>query len=70
MTMNEKTREQKIADALASEEDKATPERREIPWQDGKELLTVIEVPLNVLLLNPKSHRIRAQLEAHPAHRR
>jgi hypothetical protein len=35
-------------------------------WRDQDRLFEVIDLPLEIVLLNPRSHRIRAQLESHP----
>lgn len=48
-------------------ESMAAPERQRIPWNDGTVTLTVINIPVGLVLLNPISHRIKAQLTAHPA---
>ncbi len=40
-------------------------ERRGMPWRGSSELMPVVELPLELVLLNPRSHRIRAQLESH-----
>ncbi|WNV75175.1 hypothetical protein [Geodermatophilus sp. DSM 44513] len=41
-------------------------ETERLPWRDGDRALPVVEVPLAATVLNPRSHRIRAQLESHP----
>lgn len=42
-------------------------ERVRLPWRTGEYFATVVELPLEAVLLNPHSHRIRAQLESSPA---
>lgn len=63
--MPEAARSELIERALESEESKRDAERRFIPWKEGKEKCTVIEIELAALVLNPRSHRIRAQLDGH-----
>ncbi len=45
-------------------------ERRSIKWKSGAIVLPVVEIPLSAVLLNPHSHRIRAQLESLPVDQR
>ena len=40
-------------------------ETHSVPWQNGRETLRVINLSLESVLLNPDSHRIRAQIESH-----
>jgi hypothetical protein len=40
-------------------------ERRPFPWKDGTETMDVVDVPLDAVVLNPHSHRIKPYLEAH-----
>lgn len=65
MLMNNQSRIELIQKALSAEEKKPTPERREVPWRQSSERLVVVEIPLNLVLLNPNSHRIQAQLQSH-----
>lgn len=44
----------------------ADHERRNLPWGGTTQLLPVVDLPLEAVLLNPRSHRIQAQLESHP----
>jgi hypothetical protein len=37
-----------------------------LPWKEEGKLFPVVKVHVDALLLNPTSHRIRAQLESHP----
>lgn len=55
-----------IQAAIDQEDAKPNPERRSVPWDDDKERLIVVTLPLNQLRFNPNSHRIKAQLAAHP----
>ena len=41
-------------------------ERYSVPWQNDRQSLRVINLSLDSVLLNPNSHRIRAQIESHP----
>lgn len=58
----------RIAELLA-ELHKLPPERHEtvrVPWTSDKPLLDVIHIGVDEVLLNPQSHRIRAQLQDDP----
>lgn len=62
--ISEEARKRRIEEALD-----ALPrdsERIPIEWQDTKKTFPVINIPLGSVLLNPRSHRIRSQLESHP----
>jgi hypothetical protein len=62
--ISEEARKTRIEEALS-----ALPrdgERIPVPWQDTMKTFPVIKVSLDSVLLNPWSHRIRAQLESHP----
>lgn len=62
--ISEEARKARIEEAL-----RALPrdsERIPLPWQDTTKTLPVIRISLDSVLLNPRSHRIRAQLESHP----
>ena len=41
-------------------------ERIPLPWRNGTSIFPVIQLRLDSVLLNPRSHRIRSQLESHP----
>ncbi|MEI6566950.1 MAG: hypothetical protein WCR20_09745 [Verrucomicrobiota bacterium] len=43
-----------------------TPERRSLLWDDSSLHLIVVNLPLDIVYLNPNSHRIKSQLTAHP----
>ena len=58
------TEEARIAEIAAKVEE--STETYAIPWQNDREALKVINLSLDSVLLNPKSHRIRAQIESHP----
>lgn len=63
---NEIERRQKIEELLAAWE-KAPRDEREtltVPWQDGRKLRPVVKLPLDFVVLNPRSHRIQSQLES------
>lgn len=61
---NEKERRELIAKALEAANKKADAERIRLPWRAGEHVATVVELPVAALVLNPKSHRIKAQLES------
>lgn len=61
--MSEEARRTRIAaaiEALAEGEH----ERITLPWRDGSEVFAVVKIELDASVLNPRSHRIRAQLES------
>lgn len=64
--MSEAAREQRIAEAKLAAEGDLTSEKIRIPWKDEHVTLTVVSVPIESVVLNPRSHRIRADLESHP----
>lgn len=53
-----------VAAALAEADKRHDAERIRIPWRTGEIFATVVELPVDKVVLNPKSHRIRAQLES------
>jgi len=62
--ISEEARRTRIEEAL-----RALPrdsERIPVPWQDTMKTFPVIKISLDSVLLNPRSHRIRSQLESHP----
>src|SRR6267378_3171079 len=61
---SEVARAQTICAALAAADRKFDAERVRIAWKDSELMATVIEIPLTSVVLNPRSHRIRAQLES------
>ncbi len=61
--ISEEARKARIDQALRALQ--RDSERIPLPWQDGDRTFPVIKLPLDAVLLNPKSHRIRAQLESH-----
>lgn len=63
--MTSEARTEAILSALEAEDQSPQAERHSIPWKGGSERCTVIEIDLDVVLLNPQSHRIRAQLDSH-----
>lgn len=64
--MTPEARGRAIAQLLAATEKTPHAERQSIPWKGGSERCTVIELDLDVVVLNHRSHRIRAQLDSHP----
>ena len=58
------TEEARIAEIAAKV--KGSTETHSAPWQNARESLPVIKLSLDSVLLNPESHRIRAQIESHP----
>jgi hypothetical protein len=66
-TMSEENRRGRItAELEALEQGSEEVERIRIPWKSGYEVCPVIELSLESIVLNPRSHRIRAQLQSHP----
>jgi hypothetical protein len=61
----EQARRDLIARHLAALDRDREAERRSLPWKQGRKLMPVIEISVDDVVLNPKSHRIRAQLESH-----
>lgn len=61
---NESVRTQAIASALASAEQNPDAERIQLPWRGSNVKATVVNIPVDGVVLNPRSHRIRAQLES------
>lgn len=62
MTANEQTRTERIQTAL-----EALPRNHEtfrVPWRGGIELMPVIKIGLDSVVYNPRSHRIKSQLES------
>lgn len=57
------TEEARIAEIEAKVKD--SDETYSVPWQNRQTLLRVINLSLGSVLLNPRSHRIRAQMESH-----
>ena len=56
-------RRQRIERAL--EGHGTTDPRVNLPWKDENQTFRVVKVPLSDVLLNPRSHRIQADLESH-----
>jgi hypothetical protein len=63
--MNQQKREEMVATALQAH-DPAKQGNRQLAWREGSERFPVVDLPLDAVLLNPRSHRIRAQLESTP----
>ncbi len=65
--MTNEARRQAIEGALGAHQ--PGDELLHLPWQDSSLDFEVVKVPVDTVLLNPRSHRIRAQLESHPEHK-
>ncbi len=61
----EDSRVKLVADALAAAADKVGNERARFAWKTDFHSSPVVELPVDQVLLNPRSHRIRSQLESH-----
>ena len=59
------TTEQSRVQEIAAKSADST-ENHAIPWQDDRIVLSVIKLSVDTVLLNPGSHRIKAQIESHP----
>src|SRR5262245_4169188 len=65
--LTEQVREERIKTALKSIEGDPNLERIPLPWRSQRgQTFTVVDLPLDCVVLNPGSHRIRAQLASHP----
>ena len=62
--LTEDQRARIIREALEAAEKRSDTERVKLAWRDSDVMATVVELPLSAVLLNPRSHRIRAQLES------
>jgi hypothetical protein len=62
--ISESERRQLVTSALAVADRRENAERVRIPWRSAEIYATVVELPVDKVLLNPNSHRIRAQLES------
>lgn len=60
----EGARKEKIGQVAAAH-DPNQHARTEVPWKSSKHLCSIIEASLDTAVLNPKSHRIRSELESH-----
>lgn len=62
--LSEEARRQQIdaAEAAWKPGDRNHP----IPWRGKQDVVPVVRVSLDAIVLNPRSHRIRAQIESHP----
>jgi hypothetical protein len=68
MGITEEARREAIDKAMqAFAEPGSTEERVQLPYKDGREgPFPVLKVPTAAVLYNPRSHRIKSQLESHP----
>lgn len=64
-SLNDKSRRTAIEKALEVAQQSRDTERHRIPWKDSNLTCAVVTLDLDMVLLNPKSHRIRAQLSSH-----
>jgi hypothetical protein len=65
--MSEAARRERIQAAVeAVNEVGRQHERVELPWNGVPQLMDVIRIPLDAVVLNPRSHRIKAELESSP----
>lgn len=65
MSMSLEQRTARITAAVEAH-DPHQSERPRLPWRGGFKLFPVVELELDAIVLNPRSHRIQAQLESHP----
>jgi hypothetical protein len=65
MTLTEEGREALINERVEAHDPANQPTLR-LPWRGGSQEFPVIKIELDAVVLNPYSHRIRAQLESHP----
>ncbi len=63
----EAARSDAIGKLLEAQNATRNAERRRVPWKDSNIMCTVIEIEIDSLILNPRSHRIRAQIDGHPS---
>jgi hypothetical protein len=66
MSMSVEQRTARIKAAVEAH-DPQQSERPRLPWRGGFKLFPVVEIELDAIVLNPRSHRIQAQLESHPS---
>jgi hypothetical protein len=65
--ITQEAREQRVKEALEAYVDDTNQERIPLPWQGSNEsTFPVVKLRVDVVLLNPRSHRIKSQLESHP----
>ena len=58
----------KLVKSATDAHDDPGDEQLNLPWRDGLEDFPVVKMLKDVVLLNHRSHRIRAQVESHPEH--
>jgi hypothetical protein len=61
---SEEARAHSVRTALAAADKRPDAERVRIAWKGADLMATVVEIPLSSVVLNPRSHRIRSQLES------
>jgi hypothetical protein len=65
--MTEEARKKRIQKAIDAHQEAGTSgERHGIEWHGVWTVLPVVSLPLDAIVLNPNSHRIKAELEDHP----
>lgn len=66
MPMSENGRREAVKAALEAYGESPQQERINLPYKDGTEgPFSVISIPLDAVVFNPRSHRIKSQLESH-----
>jgi len=65
-TMSESAREGLIESALEAARDDQSAERPSVPWRGERIIITTVPLPIDAVVLNPHSHRIRSQLQSCP----
>lgn len=63
MVMSEQARRNTIENAL---QQRTSDETLRLNWKGDNETFPVVKVPLDAVVLNPHSHRIKAQILSHP----
>ena len=62
--MDEKARAKRITEALNARSTDEQSETHQLPWRDGQSPFPVVNIPLNAVVLNASSHRIKANIES------
>jgi hypothetical protein len=64
LAVSEEARKTLIGQAISAAGDH--PETLRVPWRGSQQKMPVIQIRISAVLLNPRSHRIKAQLESDP----
>lgn len=65
--LTREAREQRIKEAKEAYADDPNQERIPLPWQGSRDsTFPVVKLPVDAVVYNHRSHRIKAQLESHP----